>query len=1108
NYFENIITIIFLLGFFKIVYEAYEKLKNFKLSKLTPNSFEITNDKNENQLSVFNRNIEEIIYFFEKTDTNVVIIEDIDRFKAETAQRLFSKIRELAVLIKQSKNISQSVKFVYAVKDELLTDEKTKFFDIIIPVLPITDYSNSKNIFIKKLDPFFEPELEAHIVQKTDVNKNDEKFIVLNKNLFSINLKRIKEKFSSKINNVETDSFEAVIKEDFIEPMNYLNKSFVSEVSNYVSDMRMIKNICNEYRIYHNIQTTNKSSINSNKLFALVLYKNIFSEDFASIQKGNSNLHKIFSREGNSNLIKIINLNILKTNSEKLTEKISQRDNKVTDLNYHILKDIVELRKVYVYTIIQKARLENNKIFKIEDSNIEDLTDEIIFNKLKSSTRLKFDYLNSNGVTINSEYIGSFKNIEKEINQEMNYDQREKIIKDFYNGEVNKIQNEINALVRERNKIENLSIQDLYKNYQSEIEFHIKKIFEIKPINEKSKVVESEVLKIDDKGKIILDESINLDENIGLILNLIRNGYINEDFPNYLSYFYPGSLTTNDHNLLMRIIDNKPVKFNEKIDNVSNLVSEISDLNFKNNSILINCILKYLLLNNNPFLKKSIKLDFLIDQICEIINIGQGPSYLKRNNFVETFIENNIENEDIMYSFYDEVINKTDNFLFFSHRNISDKKLFDKIIYDIFSMFSETIKYEDYFNKLNKDNFLTEYINQKSDFLLNVNKGYNLIETLKKLNVQFKQIDFDENLKKLFIDIYKNNLYQINLDNLKLFSKIDDKYNYEEEKFFHTNYSFLSSQKETHLFKRISENMDEYIEKAYLKIEDINEEKASTIQELLESERLEGKIKNDIIEKGFDGKIKSMTKIKEYSVAESLLNFNKIEVTWQTIIDFTVWEDYNFDVIADFIVNNENYKMLKINELIINKEELFDNDENLFKEFVYQIINCEEISQDSFESIFEFSEDLVLESNKISNAKRLPFLIEKKIIILNNIEYESLKEKDEDLLVQLLVKNEIAFLENHGVYKVELSLLNKLLKSKFTKDGIMKLIDNAESNIIENSNNDFVADLTFFFINNGINSYSFDLYYFILGSNISEDLKIQLFNIDFSTHDDDSQTIE
>lgn len=1113
-YFENIITIIFLLGFFKIIYEAYDKLKNFKLSKLTPNSFEITNENNENQLSVFNRNIEEIIYFFEKTDTNVVIIEDIDRFKAETAQRLFSKIRELAVLIKQSKNISQPVKFIYAVKDEILTDEKTKFFDIIIPVLPITDYSNSKNIFIKKLNPFFEPELIAQIDQKSDVIKNDEKLIDLNKDLFSIILKKIKEKFSSKIKDVETDSHETSIKEDFIEPMNYLDKNFVSEVSNYVFDMRTIKNICNEYKIYHTIQTTNKSSINSNKLFALVLYKNIFSEDFALIQKGSSNLHKIFSKEKNSNLRKIINSKILKVNFDKTTQKINERDIKIKDLDNHILNDVIELRKVYIYSIIQKIHSENKGIVSIEDNNLGDLTIENIFNKLKLSTRIKYEYM-SNNYNINTKYIGSFKDVEKEINQVINYDQREKIIKDFHNREINKIQKEINILINEKTKIENLSIQELYIKYPLEIEFHIKKLFEIKSTEEKLKSIDektinikSDFIKNTSQDEIDLYELINLNESFGLILNLIRNGYINEEFPNYLSYFYPGSLTTNDHNLLMKIIDNKPTKFDEKIDNINNLVCEIRDLNFKNNSILINEILQHLLLCYNPFLKKSIKLDFLIDQICEIINIGKEFSSLKRNNFVETFVESNIENKDIMFSFYDEIINKTDNFLFFIQRNISDDKLFDKIIYDMFDMFSDTIKYEEYFSKLNKKNFLTEYINQKSDFLLNVNKGIMLVDILKKLNIQFKQITYNEKLNKLLLDIYKNNLYQINFENLKLFSQIDEKYNFEEEKFIHSNYSLLCSQKDTHLFRRISENMNEYIEKVYLKIEVNNKEKALIIQELLELEQIESKTKNDIIDKGFNGKIKSIAKIKDYSVAESLLNHDKVENSWQTIIDFRVWKDYDFDVIAMFINNNENYKKLKINELKVNEEELFDSDENLFKEFVYQIINCEEISKDSFESIFELPEDLVLESNKVGIEKRLSFLIERKIIILNNIEYEYLKVKDEDFLVQLLVKNEIKFLEEIIDFEMDISLLQKLLKSKFSVKGILQLIENEESNILENSNESFLIDLTTFLVNNNINNYSFELYYFILESSIPELLKIKLFNVDFSTHDDISQTIK
>lgn len=1119
NYYDNVIKIIFLLGFFKIIYEAYDKLKNFKLSKLTPNSFEITNNTIDYQLSVFNRNMEEIIYFFEKTDTNIVIIEDIDRFKAETAQRLFSKIRELAVLIKQSKNISQPVKFIYAVKDELLTDEKTKFFDIIIPVLPITDYSNSKNIFIKKLNPFFEPEIKEKIVEKLDKKINDEKIIEFTKDVFIVNFKKIKQSFISKPENTQIQLIDPVLNQ-FVDPINYLDKSFVAEVSNYVSDMRTIKNICNEYKIYHTIQTTNKSSINSNKLFALVLYKNLFSEDFALIQKGNSNLHKIFSRDINSNLTKYVISTILKTNFDEATKKEDEIEKKVKVLQEHILKDIVELRKVYIFTIIQKIHSENKKVITIEDYNVEDLTDESIFYKLKSASKIKYQYIGD--YNVQTKYIGSFKEIEKEINEKMNYGEREKVIKDFHNEVINKLQREINILNHEKNEIENLSIHKLYKRYPTAIEFHIKKIFEIKP-----NLVKNQTIKAVGKNnnEINFKEELNVEDNIGLILNLIRNEYINEDFPNYLSYFYPGSLTTNDHNLLMKIIDNKQTNFAEKIDNVSNLVEELGDLNFKNNSILVNEIFGYLLLNNNPFLKKSKKLDFFIDKVIEIINIGYGASYLKTNDFVEKFIESNIDNKDIMLSFYDEIINKTDKFLFFAYRNINNEKLFDKIIYDMFEMFIDTTKSKDYFEKLNIDSLLTRYINQKPDFLLNVNKGFMLIEILKYLNIKFEKITNGENLSNLLMDIYKNDLYQINTDNLKLFSQIDEKYNFEEDKFIHTNYSFLSSQKETYLFRRISESMNDYIENVYLKIEEDNKENASLVQELLEFEHIEGKNKNLIIDKGFVGKIKSIAKIKEYSVAESLLNFNKVINSWETILEFTVWEDYDFDIIAEFINNNENYNFLSINELFTNINTYFD-EEKEFYDFVYKLISNLKLNEISFKTIFEDSASLKLNTSdikidlkfymnnekKINSIKELRFdhLIEKNYIDLNKNEFNYLIKNDKKILIKLIEKYKDKFIEEISSYDFEIDFLESLLDSLISINNKLLIVNDKEDLLIYGDyiKPNIANKIIDMFITSNFTNYSSSLFKKLISLNDDDIKKIQFFNFHFKQEDSDFSFIE
>ncbi len=81
------------------------------------------------EVSGLNKHIDEIIYFFEATDKNILVIEDLDRFNST---ELFSKLREVNFIINNSPKIKDKkvVKFIYAIKDDVFTKNlnRTKFF--------------------------------------------------------------------------------------------------------------------------------------------------------------------------------------------------------------------------------------------------------------------------------------------------------------------------------------------------------------------------------------------------------------------------------------------------------------------------------------------------------------------------------------------------------------------------------------------------------------------------------------------------------------------------------------------------------------------------------------------------------------------------------------------------------------------------------------------------------------------------------------------------------------------------------------------------------------------------------------------------------------------
>lgn len=108
----------------------------------------LTNEK-DGEESIFNKNMDEIVYFFETTKTELVIIEDLDRFKSTN---IFVALRELNNILNHYEKIEGRVKFVYAIKDDMFEQqgERTKFFDFIIPIVPYISSTNSGEMLRKE----------------------------------------------------------------------------------------------------------------------------------------------------------------------------------------------------------------------------------------------------------------------------------------------------------------------------------------------------------------------------------------------------------------------------------------------------------------------------------------------------------------------------------------------------------------------------------------------------------------------------------------------------------------------------------------------------------------------------------------------------------------------------------------------------------------------------------------------------------------------------------------------------------------------------------------------------------------------------------------------
>lgn len=205
-----------------------------KLRNLKYKDFEIgiVNNVESAGFSLINKYIDEVLYFFECINIDLVIFEDLDRFDS---LRIFVKLRELNTIINNSPKKAKKVTFIYAVKDDMFADEKerSKFFEFILPVIPI-------------INPITTADNVREISKTLDAENNS----------------------------------------------LALSEQFIKDISYFVTDMRVLKNSFNDYIIMANKLSENSEKrlyLKKENLFALALYKNLYPYDYSRLQ-GNSGL--------------------------------------------------------------------------------------------------------------------------------------------------------------------------------------------------------------------------------------------------------------------------------------------------------------------------------------------------------------------------------------------------------------------------------------------------------------------------------------------------------------------------------------------------------------------------------------------------------------------------------------------------------------------------------------------------------------------------------------------------------------------------------------------------------------------------------------------------
>lgn len=868
DWFALFVFIIAFIGlglFSKLIIKLFS---NSKINKVNiKGELELGDNVNK---SVFNEHLEEILYFFERTKFDVVLIEDLDRFDSTD---IFTKLREINILLNNSKLINREINFVYAVGDDLFNDkkERVKFFEYIIPVIPFINSSNA-----------------------------DEQLRTLIK---------------------EADLEESIFTREFISDVT----TFIDDI-----DMRLLANIFHEFVIYR--KTLKPEFVKKNdELFAMITYKNIDPKDFTKLNKKEGKLFNLINNKRN----------YIKKFISKIDNEIELINSKISDIEKHIITNIEELKSIY----LQKILLKSPPNALIDKTIIESDFDDLI-----KSNSISYSY-NHNSYLYNNNFNFDFSEIENEINPDFTYKERVEIIESKHDNKIDLLKKEIEKLKSKKILIEN---------------WNLKQIF----------------------NEIDINEYLNDFSNNGLLRNFILNGYINENYNDYISLFHEVSITKEDFVFEKNVKGGYSTDFTHKLSNkIENLVDKIDKKYFEREAILNFDLLDYLGQDYNRYSDKY-------DSIINILSNEKEKSihfideYIKdENRLIEIFIEKLVGN---WKGFWDYL---------YLNSNYSEEKLnryLDLIIR--FSKVDKLLGNNDHLflkHQIEDNNVIFSLIrnNDSNDYY---DKMFKLLEDLK---IKFEKLDNpNKRTEKLFNYVYNNNHYIINKDNLLQMFLLFGKESSEED-FSKSNYSTILKSECKSLINYINSNISTYVENVYLKLEENIYETEVALLELLNNVDLEDKLKVKIIQK-VETKISDIQEINEVKIKAQLLKNNKATPNWNNVIDyFTASKNTINENLIEFLNFEDVYTKLS-EEKMIFKSESFD-----YASFREKLLLCNELLDESYKNILK---------NSIYNRDVLAFekLNETKVIYLVNNILNTTKS-NYDLLREHFPNNHITLIENN-----------------------------------------------------------------------------------------------
>lgn len=929
------ISILFLSCFFWWI------TKKFSLKEVNLADKAVLSEELEREESIFNKNMDEIVYFFEETKYDTVFIEDLDRFKST---EIFIKLRELNIILNNYEQIKNRIAFIYAIRDDIFVkDERTKFFDFIIPVIPIINSTNSGEILREKLD-----------------------VIELKDGIFA----------SSKYD---------------------ISSRFITLISPFIADMRVLTSICNEFVIYKNTLTDRQDlSLKDEMMFSMMVFKNLYPKDFSDLEAEHGIVKKAFNAKKNFVDDKILDLE----------KEIKEKQLILDKVESEVLRDLSEVKIAFINYLVGG----NEKLHHIE---------------------------NSNGSFTYSDIMKSDFDIKKLDDQKVEIYYAARV--DYYGRDTTK-RRTLHNLGAELIKMGNNYIErcEVMKNRTEDKKETIRKVIE----NYKGEISSlrsftiSSLIKKYSSGEILPDDVM---EN-KLLVFLLRHGYIDENYAEYINYFHPNSITKAEMNFILGIRNFETVgDFSYELKNCSQILERMEDYEFKQSEALNFNLLDYMIQK-----EKGNKYDNMMQQITDCSTKSKEfiKAYLDRGLNLEIFIHDICHKSAWIW------------FNFFTDNSLSEEKKYKYLELllcnaDIADIENNNGDFEDEDDGYEICKPICSFMQERKDILqrlIDVPLG-KMIQVIGTLNILFKELDIEGVDKELLEYIFDHQFFELNhsmlknLFEMKMPECILDLYK--------ANYTMVRSLKYEPLTKKVNMNFAGYVKTFILDTKTNNEEDFDAVEDIIERlYKIDSKKCLQVIDK------ESVIWEKlENCCADGLQNEEEKQIVlkiWNHILKqnrtIPSWSNYS-KYREEFGVTGELIEFLDthMDDFIMASDCYIVND-NIIKEIIIENI--------SLQSFVKFIQRFQVEefTNKLNefDREKMEAMIAERYFPFSPKRYVELRETYPNMCIKFICKNKEDFMEGIDDCGLIQDEIVELLKNNiFSDDEKIKILNQIESKEID-----------------------------------------------------------